>query len=222
VKNATAIKNMFNQLAQFKLQVMDCAAKADRSMLLEGRIVALEQKQLVDRDSANTRHESMKDLMGKHKEATDARVNMAIQYNERIHQIGKSVEKQRADMDAFEARMLRDMTGINETATTCKTVCTTLGRKLDNFESETHSGMTEKSNAIQGLSDMFEELKGEVERASTQRDLEIDLRLRTKDFKYNFEILNDLLETKFAQVEETQQAVRSVLVYQKYFYPIQL
>lgn len=40
--------------------------------------------------------------------------------------------------------------------------------------------------------------------------------------KKNFEKLTDILLIKFGQVEDNKQAVRDMLNYQKYFYPLQM
>ena len=40
--------------------------------------------------------------------------------------------------------------------------------------------------------------------------------------KKNFTKLNDMLFIKFKQVEDNKQAVRDILNYQKYFYPLQM
>lgn len=39
--------------------------------------------------------------------------------------------------------------------------------------------------------------------------------------KQNFQKLNDLLAVKFKQVEDCKQACRQMIVYQKYYYPIE-
>ena len=38
----------------------------------------------------------------------------------------------------------------------------------------------------------------------------------------NFDKLNDMLFIKFAQVEENKQALRDMMNYQKFFYPLQM
>lgn len=62
-------------------------------MTYEGRIVTLEQKQIVDRDSADKRHDNIKDIVTRHKDTLDGRVNMAIQYNEKIDDVKKEMQQ---------------------------------------------------------------------------------------------------------------------------------
>ena len=46
-------------------------------------------------------------------------------------------------------------------------------------------------------------------------------RVRVDDMRQNFDVLNDLLVVKFRQVEDTKQAVRSMIAYQKYYHGVQ-
>ena len=45
--------------------------------------------------------------------------------------------------------------------------------------------------------------------------------MRIDDMRQNFGQLNDVLAVKFRQVEDTKQAVRSLIAYQKYYHGIQ-
>ena len=38
----------------------------------------------------------------------------------------------------------------------------------------------------------------------------------------NFQALNDILFIKFQQVEDVKQTLKYILVFQKYFYPLQV
>lgn len=52
-------------------------------------------------------------------------------------------------------------------------------------------------------------------------EFDIDRRAKVNDIKQNFEKLNEILSVKFKQLEDTKQAMRSLITYQKYFHPIQ-
>lgn len=184
--------------------IKDCVKKSDRSMTYEGRIVTLEQKQLVDRESADKRHDNIKDIVQRHKETLDARVNMAIAYNEKIDNLKKEMKDLKKDQEEFGARIRAEIGGITKTTSDSKAMVNSLDKKLSAFESESRASHEGKKNAIQELNDTFEGLKGIVERSNMERDVEIGLRLKTQDFKNNFAVLTDLLETKFKQVEDTQ------------------
>jgi hypothetical protein len=42
------------------------------------------------------------------------------------------------------------------------------------------------------------------------------------DISANFKTLNDMMCIKFGQLEDIKQTVRDMLVFQKYFYPLQM
>ena len=46
-------------------------------------------------------------------------------------------------------------------------------------------------------------------------------RVSNTDLRLNMKSLNDMLFLKFKQVEDMKQALRDVIIFQKYFYPIQ-
>lgn len=60
-------------------------------------------------------------------------------------------------------------------------------------------------------------LDGQVE----QMKFDISTKLRTNDMEQNFKQLNDILVIKFKQLEDTKEAVRNLISYQKFFHPIQ-
>lgn len=71
----------------------------------------------------------------------------------------------------------------------------------------------------------------ELALATTQSDLkgkmaeiEFDLsrKISTVDMSANFKALNDMLFVKFSQLEDIKQTVKDMLVFQKYFYPLQM
>jgi hypothetical protein len=55
-----------------------------------------------------------------------------------------------------------------------------------------------------------------------EQSYEIKKRVEHTDLKLNFRALNDLLRVKFEQLEDVKQACRDMLVFQKYFYPLQV
>ena len=71
----------------------------------------------------------------------------------------------------------------------------------------------------------------EIALATTTSDLngkmdkiEFDLsrKISLVDISANFKALNDMLFIKFGQLEDNRQTVRDMLVFQKYFYPLQM
>lgn len=52
-----------------------------------------------------------------------------------------------------------------------------------------------------------------------QLNFDISTKLRIDDMKQNFKQLNDILLIKFNQIEDTKEAVRNLISYQKFFHP---
>lgn len=50
---------------------------------------------------------------------------------------------------------------------------------------------------------------------------QLSRRVSNEDLKLNMDALSDMLMLKFEQIEEIKQTVRDVIVYQRYFYPLQ-
>lgn len=62
------------------------------------------------------------------------------------------------------------------------------------------------------------EIFGEVEALKFQ----VSRKLGVEDMRSNFKALTDLLFVKFTQLEEMKQGLRDMLVYQKYFFPLEM
>ena len=66
------------------------------------------------------------------------------------------------------------------------------------------------------------ELQGEFNGRIETIFFQLGRRVTVDDMKKNFDKLNDMLFIKFQQVESNKQALRDMLNYQKYFYPLQM
>ena len=66
------------------------------------------------------------------------------------------------------------------------------------------------------------EMQGEFNGRLDTVFFQLTRRVTVDDLKKNFDKLNDMLFIKFKQVEDNKQAVRDMLNYQKYFYPMQM
>ena len=64
------------------------------------------------------------------------------------------------------------------------------------------------------------EMQGEFNGRLDTILFQVDRRVTVDDVKKNFDKLNDMLFIKFKQVEDNKAAVRDMLNYQKYFYPL--
>jgi hypothetical protein len=50
---------------------------------------------------------------------------------------------------------------------------------------------------------------------------EMSRKVKVEDMRQNFKQLNDILFIKFKQLEETKEATRNLISFQKFFHPIQ-
>jgi hypothetical protein len=68
----------------------------------------------------------------------------------------------------------------------------------------------------------MQEIRVEMESDMKKLKYDMDKLVSAKDMQINFRALSDLLFVKFTQLENMKQALRDVLVFQKYFYPLQM
>ena len=64
-------------------------------------------------------------------------------------------------------------------------------------------------------------MKVDVEGRLNEVTLDLQRRCYVDDMAQNFKRLNDILVVKFKQLEDTKQACRNLITYQKYYHPIQ-
>ena len=88
------------------------------------------------------------------------------------------------------------------------------------FCSRTEFWHEEKSTSLDEMSKMVKTLQQATEDRFQQVEFKLTQRVSINDMKQNFDILNDILQVKFRQVEDTKEAVRSVIAYQKYYHGV--
>ena len=95
-------------------------------------------------------------------------------------------------------------------------------RHMDNVLSDSRYWMQTYSKAYKEndkkISDMQSEFNGRIETIFYQ----LTRRVTNDDLQKNMKKLNEMLFIKFKQLEDTKQAVRDALTYQKHFYPLQM
>ena len=88
------------------------------------------------------------------------------------------------------------------------------------FFSRTEFWNDEKTKNLDEVNKRLDSLKMATADRFTEVDFSIGQRVRIDDMRQNFGQLNDVLAVKFRQVEDTKQAVRSLIAYQKYYHGI--
>jgi len=66
----------------------------------------------------------------------------------------------------------------------------------------------------------IEQLKQYMDGKFEQVQFDCSRKVLIDDMKQNFKQLNDILVIKFKQVEDTKEACRNLITYQKFFHPI--
>tara|TARA_B110000285_G_C15096102_1_gene602056 strand:+ start:747 stop:1163 length:417 start_codon:yes stop_codon:yes gene_type:complete len=71
-----------------------------------------------------------------------------------------------------------------------------------------------------GVDKKIESLKAFYDGKIDQMNFELSRKIKIDDMKQNFKQLNDILAIKFKQLEDTKDAMRSLIVFNKYYQPI--
>ena len=66
----------------------------------------------------------------------------------------------------------------------------------------------------------FAAQKVDVQNKLDEFNLDLQRRVYVDDMAQNFKRLNEILEVKFKQLEDTKQATRNLITYQKFYHPI--
>jgi hypothetical protein len=71
-----------------------------------------------------------------------------------------------------------------------------------------------------GVDKKIESLKAYYDGKIDQINFELSRKIKIDDMKQNSKQLNDILGVKFKQLEDTKDAMRSLIVFNKYYQPI--
>jgi hypothetical protein len=66
----------------------------------------------------------------------------------------------------------------------------------------------------------LEQLRAYLDGKLEQMQFDCSRKVRIDDMKQNFKQLNDILVVKFRQLEDTKEATRNLITYQKFFHQI--
>lgn len=72
------------------------------------------------------------------------------------------------------------------------------------------------TNIVKGIDQQKVHIEGKFE----SQEFDITRKVTIEDMKQNFKQLNDILLIKFRQVEDTKEACRNLITYQKFFHEI--
>lgn len=93
---------------------------------------------------------------------------------------------------------------------------------MDNVISDAKFWMEKYTKAYKENDAKIGEMQGEFNGRIETIFFQLSRRVTVDDMKKNFNKLNDMLFIKFREVEDNKHALRDMLNYQKFFYPLQM
>lgn len=93
---------------------------------------------------------------------------------------------------------------------------------MDQVISDSKFWMEKYTKAYKENDAKIGEMQGEFNGRIETIHFQLTRRVTVDDMNKNFKKLNDILFIKFKEVEDNKHALRDMLNYQKYFYPLQM
>ena len=173
------------------------------------------------RESAEKRHESTRDYIARVKEALEGRVDQVTQFNEKLTSMSDEIQRIRGMAEASAERTLAEVMRGLDAARETQEGLALLSQKTQVAQTQAeHERKVSKDQMAKNLEE-FAALKVDVEGKLNEVTLDLQRRCYVDDMAQNFKRLNDILVVKFKQLEDTKQACRNLITYQKYYHPIQ-
>ena len=151
----------------------------------------------------------------------EARVDQIVQFEEKIHIVADELNKVKGITQEFQKNIILDITKTNESNAKIES---DLRRHIEDYKSSFMSNQFYQDKNDQNHKNsqrQIEQLRAYVDGKSEQLSFEGTRKVTINDMKQNFKQLNDILVIKFKQLEDTKEAVRNLITYQKFFHPIQ-
>ena len=138
-------------------------------------------------------------------------------------------DQNKEDLKQVQDVMLRTKTEIGQQVADVRSEMTkqttrheNLEARMDQVISDSKFWMEKYTKAYKENDAKIGEMQGEFNGRIETILFQLTRRVTVDDMKKNFDKLNDMLYIKFKQVEDNKHAVRDMLNYQKYFYPLQM
>ena len=121
----------------------------------------------------------------------------------------------------FQKKFIKEL---GQTNTENATIRSQFDRHYEDYKSQYMNNQfyQDKNDSWQkNINKQLEQMKAYVDGKFEQIAFEATRKVRIDDMKQNFKQLNDILVIKFKQLEDTKEATRNLITYQKFFHPIQ-
>ena len=123
--------------------------------------------------------------------------------------------------DDFREKLMKEVMDCKSTAARSEAELKDFKEKAQFFFDKMEFWSQHSNEQIKGIDDRFEGLKVKMDGIVDEMKFDLDRRVKIEDMRQNFDRLNDILFVKFKQLEDTKQATRNLITYQKYYAPIE-
>jgi len=185
------------------------------------RLGLMEESITTMRTQSAKTNDSLKDYVAKTKDMLEARVDQVSTVEDKMAAVRDELLKSRGMHDQYKIKMMAELDRTNSELAKLKLALEGhMGSYMTTF---TNNGfyMDRTGSELKSMQKSLEALRAYVDGQVEALEFDCSRRVRIDDMKQNFRQLNDILVIKFKQLEDTKEATRNLITYQKFFHSIQ-
>lgn len=151
----------------------------------------------------------------------EARIDQALGFEDKLNILNDELRKSRNVHDDFRRKILEEITSTNREVAEVKT---NLHLHQGEYQASIMNNqffMDKNATQMVKIEKTVEHLKTFMDSKIEQMSFDLDRRVRVDDMRQNFKQLRDILLVKFKQLEDTKEATRGLITFQKFFHRIQ-
>lgn len=167
------------------------------------------------------KHEQTKELFTKTKEMLEARIEQALGFEDKLTILNDELRKAKTVHEENRRKMVEE---IGATKADLGEVKTNLNLHQGEFSASLLNNQffqDQNQQQLKAVEKNVEHYKTFTDAKIEQMSFDIDRRVRVEDMRQNFKQLRDILLVKFKQLEDTKEATRGLITFQKFFHRIQ-
>ena len=206
--------HMEGLIKRMQLTVTDSEAFGKRLGYMEETIANSERR-------AAKSNDNLKDYVAKTKDMLEARVDQVSAVDERMAAVKEELLKNRVMHEQYRRKIIEELERTNGEIATVKG---DLAGHMESYMTTfTNNGffMEQTQSQLKTVAKSLDTLRAYVDGRVEALEFDCSRRVRIDDMKQNFRQLNDILVIKFKQLEDTKEATRNLITFQKFFHPIQ-
>ena len=166
-------------------------------------------------------NDNLKDYVAKTKDMLEARVDQVSAVDERMAAVKEELLKNRVMHEQYRRKIIEELERTNGEIATVKG---DLAGHMESYMTTfTNNGffMEQTQSQLKTVAKSLDTLRAYVDGRVEALEFDCSRRVRIDDMKQNFRQLNDILVIKFKQLEDTKEATRNLITFQKFFHPMQ-